>query len=81
MYAGAHGPLSSLRLEAYRRGLEDRALLALLSAPQRATRMLNTRGVSSFNDQNTNNSNTRILVRKACIVLYVIRGPSLCLAS
>ena len=44
MYAGAHGPLSSLRLEAYRRGLEDRALLALLSAPQRATRMLNTRG-------------------------------------
>ena len=51
MYAGAHGPLSSLRLEAYRRGLEDRALLALLSAPQRATRMLNIRGVSSFNDQ------------------------------
>ena len=35
--------------------------------------MLNTRGVSSFNDWNTNN--TRILVRKACILLYVIHGP------
>ena len=31
---GAHGPLSSLRLEAYRRGLEDRALLALLGAEE-----------------------------------------------
>ena len=36
MYPGAHGPLSSLRLEAYRRGLEDRALLALLGVRQRA---------------------------------------------
>ena len=30
-----HGPLSSLRLEAYRMGLEDRALLALLEADDR----------------------------------------------
>ena len=36
MYPGAHGPLSSLRLEAYRRGLEDRALLALLGVKERA---------------------------------------------
>lgn len=36
MYPGAYGPLSSLRLEAYRRGLEDRAVLALLGAKQRA---------------------------------------------
>ena len=35
MYPGQHGPLSSLRLEAYRQGLEDRALLALLTPPQR----------------------------------------------
>jgi hypothetical protein len=35
MYPGAHGPLSSLRLEAYRMGLEDRALLALLEADDR----------------------------------------------
>ena len=33
------------------------------------------RGVSSFNDlKNTNN--TRILVRKACILLYFIHGPT-----
>ena len=37
------------------------------------TRMLNTRGVSSFDDLNTNN--TRVLARKACIVLYFIHGP------
>ena len=36
MYPGQHGPLSSLRLEAWRRGLEDRALLALLTPAQRA---------------------------------------------
>jgi len=35
IYPGQHGPLSSLRLEAYRQGLEDRALLALLTPPQR----------------------------------------------
>ena len=35
--------------------------------------MLNTRGVSSFNDLHTNN--TRILARKACILLYFIHGP------
>ena len=36
-------------------------------------RMLNTRGDSSFNDYNTNN--TRILARKMCILLYFIHGP------
>ena len=35
VYPGLHGPLSSLRLEAYRMGLEDRALLALLTPAQR----------------------------------------------
>ena len=35
--------------------------------------MPNTRGVSSFNDLNTNN--TRSLVRKMCILLYCIHGP------
>ena len=35
--------------------------------------MLNTRGVSSFKDINTNN--TRILVRKTCILLYFIHAP------
>lgn len=33
---GLHGPLSSVRLEAWRRGLEDRALLMLLTPAQRA---------------------------------------------
>ena len=36
-------------------------------------RMLNTRGVSSFNALNTNN--TRILARKTGILLYFINGP------
>ena len=36
--------------------------------------MLNTRGVSSFNDFKKYN-NTRILVRKTCILLYFIHGP------
>ena len=36
MYPGEAGPLSSVRLEAYRMGLEDRALLALLTSEQRA---------------------------------------------
>lgn len=36
MYPGLYGPLSSLRLEAYRMGLEDRALLALLGELDRA---------------------------------------------
>ena len=35
--------------------------------------MLNTRGASSLNDLNTND--TRILARKACILLYFIHGP------
>ncbi len=35
MYPGTNGPLSSLRLEAYRMGLEDRALLALLEVGDR----------------------------------------------
>ena len=35
-------------------------------------RMLNTRGVSSLNDSHTNN--TRMSVRKTCIVLYFIHG-------
>ena len=35
--------------------------------------MLNTRGVSSFNDYSTNN--TRILVRRTCILLYFDHGP------
>ena len=39
----------------------------------RETRMLNTRGVSSFNDFNTNN--TRILRRKTCTLLYFIHAP------
>jgi hypothetical protein len=37
MYAGLYGPLSSIRLEAYRMGLEDRALLALLNDNERAS--------------------------------------------
>jgi hypothetical protein len=36
MYAGERGPLSSVRLEQLRRGLEDRALLAMLTPAQRA---------------------------------------------
>ena len=36
LYPGVHGPLSSVRLEAWRRGLEDRALLMLLTPAQRA---------------------------------------------
>ena len=43
------------------------------AAPQ--TRMLNTRGVSSFNDYNSTTNNTRILVRKTCFLLYFIHGP------
>ena len=35
--------------------------------------MLNTKGVSSFNDLITNN--TRILARRTCILLYFIHGP------
>ena len=35
--------------------------------------MLSTRGVSSFNDENTNN--TRIVVCIYCILLYLIDGP------
>eukprot|EP01043_Picozoa_sp_COSAG02_P022119 COSAG02_NODE_1139_length_14295_cov_63.689279_11_plen_789_part_00 len=35
LYPGVHGPLSSIRLEAYRRGLEDRALMMLLTSKQR----------------------------------------------
>lgn len=45
LYAGERGPLSSVRLEQYRRGLEDRALLALLSRSDRlalAQRMVRT---------------------------------------
>ena len=37
MYAGHAGPLSSIRLEAYRMGLEDRALLALLNDNERTS--------------------------------------------
>ena len=35
--------------------------------------MLNTRGVSSFNDLNT--KFTRILVHKTCILFYFMHGP------
>ena len=46
---------------------------ALRLRPLRAPRMLNARRVSSFNDLNTNN--TRISVRKTCILYIVFTDP------
>ena len=47
--------------------------LALAQPLQTTPRMLNTRGVSSLNDYNTNNT-LCILARKTCILLYFIHG-------
>ena len=43
------------------------------SAAAHRPRMLNTRGVSFFNDLNTNHA--RILARKTCMLLYCIHRP------
>ena len=58
-----------LRMVKYNEGMRVVIDAVIMCAP----RMRNTSGVSSFTDSNTNN--TRMLVRKTCIVLYFIHGP------